>query len=143
MAGEYSSDLLDEMMSFDLDDLFSAPEPVAVSESVSGRKDELVCPVPRCAGARFMTAANMRRHWANSHMREVLLYSCIIDQCSFSHVRDDKVRDHIRAKHMDAFRDEKEREESMRSLVQNVVSNRRYLNPGNVVPPTSRWHTHL
>ena len=136
------SDILQEIMdmdfldgcSFDLPDLPLSANGQESTDVNNNNSKILQCDVPVCAKASFTKPVHFRRHWAQRHMPQVLMYRCIIEGCDFNSVRDDKVREHITNRHFDAFVDDTDRVQQLRRLCQVIKDNVKYVDPKGVQP---------
>jgi hypothetical protein len=114
----------------------------------------LTCSVPSC-GVVVGCANLMRRHWMARHERKVI-FLCPIEGCGWRSKRADKVKEHGRKCHEEAFLDKEDRKRKLRfmpwteennvdfvdpgetHIPQGVIQARPTLNPGERFPPRRR-----
>ena len=108
---------------------------VSTTEPLESTAANLICPVGSCGGKVFTRPAILKRHWQEFHMRDIRLWLCPIEGCSFVQPREDKTRDHAAKRHPDAFTNEADRRNQLRHLPQRIEKNLKFVDPCGVQQP--------
>ena len=99
------------------------------------KENRILCPVPECEGLSLSSRKMFHRHWSGYHFPDIIMFRCVVRECSYCSPRADKVKEHMKKQHQTAFPHPEDLKAAGKHLPWRQETNSKFINPRNLQPP--------